>query len=156
MDAAGEGLAVLAFAALWLVVAEYGYVAAAELYGWRTRSLLMPLLTRAGRPASDVPAATRASTVAAAVTSYLLSVYGFSVAFFFVSLGTPAAFTQRLGLSDALYFSVVTAATVGYGDIAPVAGIARVLVIVEILMSFGYAVFIFSALATGGRSQQGG
>ena len=37
------------------------------------------------------------------------------------------------GIGDALYFSVVTMATVGYGDIVPVGHAARLLSVLEIL-----------------------
>lgn len=38
----------------------------------------------------------------------------------------------------AYYFSVVTAATVGYGDITPKPGLGRVLTVVEILLAVGF------------------
>jgi hypothetical protein len=51
-----------------------------------------------------------------------------------------AAFNRSLGTLDAIYFSVVTAATVGYGDIQVLAGgirvyIAELLIISEIILS---------------------
>lgn len=36
------------------------------------------------------------------------------------------------GIGDALYFSAITIATVGYGDIVPLTGLARSLVVYEI------------------------
>jgi hypothetical protein len=44
--------------------------------------------------------------------------------------------------SDAFYFSAVTAATVGYGDITPSPGIGRLLVTVQILASIGFMAMI--------------
>lgn len=51
------------------------------------------------------------------------------------SLHSPAAFGEKInGFGDALYFSTVTIATVGYGDIYPMDGVARVIVCLEIFL----------------------
>jgi hypothetical protein len=87
--------------------------------------------------------------------SYLVALYGFAVAYAFVSRANPGAFTgKRLDLLSAVYFSVVTAATVGYGDIAPVSEAARMLVVAEILCSLIYGIFFFSVLAGGIRERR--
>jgi len=44
-------------------------------------------------------------------------------------------------VSEFFYFSVTTFATVGFGDIVPVSGIARILVLLEISLSFLIIVF---------------
>jgi hypothetical protein len=44
------------------------------------------------------------------------------------------AFTESLSRTDALYFTVTTFATVGFGDIAPKTELARVLVTVQMLI----------------------
>ena len=46
--------------------------------------------------------------------------------------------------SDALYFSIVTAATVGFGDITPSPGLGRFLVTVEILASLFFIATVVS------------
>jgi len=45
-------------------------------------------------------------------------------------------------------FSVMTAATVGFGDIVPLSIMARSIVILEVLLTFLYAVFLCSVLAS--------
>jgi hypothetical protein len=73
---------------------------------------------------------------ALAVLSLLVSlvIVGFSGSYYSISLrsgGFPAIHTRL----DALYFTVVTLGTVGYGDIAPVSQGARALVTFQILVN---------------------
>ncbi|MEU6123697.1 potassium channel family protein [Streptomyces sp. NPDC047123] len=55
---------------------------------------------------------------------------------YFVLARQPGEFTGLRTRVDALYFTVVTLATVGYGDITPTGQSARVLTILQILYSF--------------------
>ncbi|WP_216643604.1 potassium channel family protein [Spiribacter salilacus] len=54
---------------------------------------------------------------------------------------------------DALYFSVMTIATVGYGDLAPVTTIGRLFTIVYVLIGLGIFIAAASALAAAILSQ---
>ncbi|MFC7481184.1 potassium channel family protein [Luedemannella flava] len=53
--------------------------------------------------------------------------------------------------SDLLYLSVITLCTVGYGDITPVSGLARALVVMESLIGQLYLVSIVAAVIGGWR-----
>jgi Ion channel len=68
-----------------------------------------------------------------------------------VSTNAPTAAVISLGQLDAVYFSVVTAATVGYGDITPVRPLTKWLVMAEILSGIlllvGIVSFIISRIA---------
>lgn len=73
---------------------------------------------------------------ALAVLSLLVSlvIVGFAGSYYSISIysdGFPAIHTRM----DALYFTVVTLGTVGYGDIAPVSQNARALVTFQILVN---------------------
>jgi hypothetical protein len=62
--------------------------------------------------------------------------------------GAEKAFSQPLvRFPDALYFSTVTLSTAGYGDIAPVSDLARMMVSLEIVISFGLLGFLLSRVA---------
>ena len=62
----------------------------------------------------------RAEAVVGCFLSYVLTVYGFGLAYLFVSRAAPTAFAPtQLTLFTAVYFSLTTAATVGFGDITP-------------------------------------
>jgi voltage-gated potassium channel len=58
------------------------------------------------------------------------------------------AFTEPLGRTDGLYFTVTVFATVGFGDIAPVTEMARVLVTIQMLVGL-LAVGLIAKLALG-------
>lgn len=51
-----------------------------------------------------------------------------------------------LGFFDFLYFSLVTATTLGYGDIVPVTPAARVVVCIEVLLGIGWITVVFAAV----------
>jgi hypothetical protein len=62
--------------------------------------------------------------------------------------GAEKAFTQPLvRFPDAMYFSTVTLSTAGYGDIAPVSDLARAMVSLEMVISFGLLGFVLSRVA---------
>ena len=86
-------------------------------------------------------------TVIAAVTSYFLTIYVFALLYESLSAANPQRFNVALELSTSLYFSVVTIATVGYGDILANGRFARSLVSIEILVGVGYQIFFFSIIA---------
>ncbi|MFD2792445.1 potassium channel family protein [Promicromonospora vindobonensis] len=58
----------------------------------------------------------------------------FASTYFMISFQTPATFSEPLTRSDALYFTVTTFATVGFGDIAPRAELVRLLVSGQVLL----------------------
>jgi voltage-gated potassium channel len=60
----------------------------------------------------------------------------------FVVLGSPA----RIGFADALYFSVITIATVGYGDITPAGPLVRGLAAIEVVLGLLLLLFGFSEI----------
>ena len=58
----------------------------------------------------------------------------FAATYFTVAHAEVGSFTQHLSRTDALYFTVTTFATVGYGDITPRTELARVLVMLQMLL----------------------
>jgi hypothetical protein len=58
-------------------------------------------------------------------------------------------FVEGWGLLDALYFCVVTSATVGFGDLTPTTDLAKAFTIVYIFVSVGMLVLVLSRLAGG-------
>ena len=80
--------------------------------------------------------------------AFVLAAFCFSVLYVFIArLQGPAAFSADLTLGEALYFSIVTMTTTGYGDISPRSGWAKFLVSVQILFGFLYNVLFFSIFA---------
>jgi hypothetical protein len=72
---------------------------------------------------------------------------GFSIAYLDLSQSNPSAFNVPLTPISALYFSIITFATVGYGDIFPAIDLTRLLVSLEIIIAMLYTILIFSVIA---------
>lgn len=89
--------------------------------------------------AAEVPQVRAAEAVVETVLMFL-----FLFAFLYTSMSTtdPFAFTERLSRMDALYFTTVTFATVGYGDITPVSQLARAVVTVQMIAGLGALVLV--------------
>jgi hypothetical protein len=60
--------------------------------------------------------------------------------------GALSGVSPSPSIGEFLYFSLVTAATVGYGDIAPRSGWARLTASMEITMSLGWTIVVFAAI----------
>ena len=128
-------LAVPALLGLWLAP-----VVSSPMLNVASRVLLAAFLVlTAVTLVLDLAYASRvsANTLYAAICAYFLIALVFAVAYGLVERLRPGSFTAvsaNLNLgpdSDFIYFSLVTIATLGYGDIAPVAGVARVLASLE-------------------------
>ncbi|MET9443628.1 potassium channel family protein [Streptomyces sp. NPDC006610] len=87
---------------------------------------------------------TRSGLVIAVLLS--LSVLVFAAGYF-VLARRPGAFTGLETRVDALYFTLVTLATIGYGDITPRGQAARGTVVVQILYSFVFLTAAATALS---------
>ena len=88
-------------------------------------------------------------------TAYALAILCFSVLYVYLVRRDEAAFSEILKFGDAIYFSVVTMTTTGYGDISPKSGLARALVCIQILFGFLYNILFFSIFAgLAGRRRQ--
>lgn len=96
----------------------------------------------------------RTFDIASVAASYAVTCTSFAVLYSIISDFNPAAFNQPsgrqgdIGLGTALYFSVVTITTTGYGDISPASSLARAAACWEIVSGLLYQVFIFSLAAS--------
>ncbi len=98
-----------------------GLAAVAALLTWQARAI-----TRDPHP--------RARAFEALATSFPIAILVFATTYFLMGQADPANFTQPITRIDALYFTVVTFATVGFGDVTPVSEIARLAVTVQIVV----------------------
>jgi hypothetical protein len=74
-----------------------------------------------------------AERICAALDAYLLAGLTFGVACWLLEISQPGSFrgVEPYDLSSLIYFSFVTIATLGYGDIVPVSDAARALAVLE-------------------------
>ena len=77
------------------------------------------------------PGVRAAEALATTVPLFLLL---FASAYFAMGRASPASFSEHLTRTDALYFTVVTFSTVGYGDITGVSQAARLVVTAQIIL----------------------
>lgn len=100
-----------------------------------------------------------AHRIAAAVTVYLLLGLIWAELYRLVELMSPGAFripeNESLTVATFVYFSFVTLATLGYGDITPANIIARDLAILEAIMGQLYLVILISRLVSEHTANQG-
>jgi voltage-gated potassium channel len=88
---------------------------------------------------ADLPQLRAAEALVVALALFLALFAGVYV---LLSHLDPGSFTEPVGRTAGLYFAIVTLGTVGYGDIAPVTGFARVLVSVQVLVDLAFLTFL--------------
>ena len=128
-DAAKAGVFAIWFYLIWRIAG-----AIQGIYGAQSARYLE--LTPVWRILLDVTAA------------FLLAAFCFAVLYvYIVRVQGPDAFSADLNLGEALYFSIVTMTTTGFGDVSPKSGWAKFVVSVQILFGFLYNVLFFSIFA---------
>ena len=96
----------------------------------------------------------KAADVATVAVSYAVTCTSFSLIYLVISdfnagaFNLPAHSQRPMSLGTAIYFSVVTITTTGYGDISPASSMARAAACWEIITGLLYQVFIFSLAAS--------
>jgi voltage-gated potassium channel len=98
-----------------------GLVVFAGVMSWEIRSILR----------SRYPGVQAVQALAIAAPLFLLI---FASTYFLMSGGGSTNFSQSMTRTDALYFTVTTFATVGYGDITATSQLARVIVTVQMIL----------------------
>ena len=87
-----------------------------------------------------------ANVMLGVVSVYLLLAIMWSIFYAFLNVFLPGAFFNADSWPDFIYFSFITLTTLGYGDIAPVAGPARSLAILEVLTGVVFTTIILAHL----------
>jgi voltage-gated potassium channel len=97
-----------------------GLGAFAAVIAWQVRAIL----------ASDVPRLRAVQAVAIGLPMLLLL---FASAYLRISHDAPDSFSEALGRTDSLYFTVTVFTTVGFGDITPRSELARILTMIQMI-----------------------
>jgi len=138
--------AALLYLMLWANISVYLMRAARHLYGLEDKWIL-PFY--GGSTPSQLALVWRKGVVVLILRSFVFAIYAYSLTYVAISRWQSYSFNVGpLTLPTATYFSIVTIATAGYGDIYPTSGLARAAVCTEILFSLSFGVFIFSLIAS--------
>lgn len=104
-----------------LILLGVGLLALVPAVAWEVRAII----------AAEMPRLRAIQTVAVGLPLLLLL---FASAYVVIAGAEPGSFTQELGHTDALYFTVTVFSTVGFGDIAPVREVARIVTTLQMVM----------------------
>ncbi|MFK4145979.1 ion channel [Streptomyces sp. NPDC004065] len=99
----------------------------------------------------------RLKAVEALATTLPLFLLLFSSAYYLLDHAVPGSFTERLTRTDALYFTLTTFTTVGYGDITARSQTGRVLAMLQMaggLLLVGVAARVLTSAIQAGLRQQ--
>ena len=146
LDPLGQGLALVASAIL-----------IAALVVWAVRDIVLLLMDIALVFETVAARLDRlVMPVTAFLTFYSLLVVAFACFYRIAEMSMGAALflvhnhPQQLSFSEALYFSVITLATVGYGDITPAGAAVRALATLEVVAGLLLLLFGFSEIMRSG------
>ena len=103
---------------------------------------------------SRYPGVRAVEALAVAAPLFLLV---FASTYFLMSSGGSSNFSQSMNRTDALYFTVTTFATVGFGDITATSQLARLMVTVQMILDLlilGFGLRAFLGAVHMGRERQ--
>jgi hypothetical protein len=110
-----------------------------------TTWLLLVGVVRSPRVTGDV--------LAGALASFIMAGLAFAVVYGVIEARGPGAFTapglEPAAFPDLVYFSFVTLLTIGFGDVTPVAPLARAVVLFEGLFGVMFTTIVMAALVAG-------
>jgi voltage-gated potassium channel len=127
------------------LVLAAGLVVLAGIAAWEVRAIV----------GADYPVVRAIEALGFTVPLFLLL---FSMVYFLMEHHSPGNFSQPLTRTDALYFTVTTFSTVGYGDITARSQAARLVVTLQMLADLvvlGFGVKVFLGAAQTGRRRRG-
>jgi hypothetical protein len=104
---------------------------------------------------SPIPAVEAVATIAITVPMFLIL---FSTTYYLTSEADPTRFSQPLTRLDALYFTVTTFATVGFGDITATSETGRAVVTVQMVLGLvlvGLIARVLVGAVQAAKSRQG-
>jgi hypothetical protein len=125
------------------VLLAIGLVALLAVASWQVRSII----------SAKYPTVRAVGALATTVPLFLLL---FAAAYYVMAKTSPASFSAPLTRTDALYFTVTTFSTVGYGDITAVGQSARLIVTTQMILDLlilGLGIRVFIGAVQRGRQR---
>lgn len=103
-------------------------------------------------------AAPRLKAVEALAATLVLFLVLFASAYYLLDRASPGSFTEPLSRTDALYFTLTTFSTVGFGDIAARSETGRVMAMLQMaggLLLVGFAARVLASAVQAGLRRKG-
>ena len=125
------------------VLLAIGLVILLSVAAWQVRTIIR----------ARYPTVRAVGALATTVPLFLLL---FALTYFLMARTTPDSFSDHLTRTDALYFTVTTFSTVGYGDITAVSEPARLVVMAQMildLLALGLGIRVFTGAVQRGRQR---
>ena len=125
------------------VLLAIGLVVLLAVSAWQVRAII----------SAKYPAVRAAGALATTAPLFLLL---FAATYFLMAKTSPASFSDHLTRTDALYFTVTTFSTVGFGDITAVSESARLVVTAQMildLLALGLGIRVFIGAVQRGRQR---
>lgn len=150
-------LAVVMLTVLLRMVARWLHVEAAATTATLLEVTLAVFAAKAALRFALMSGKVNSERLSAALSAYLLAGHFFAITYFQVEQLRPGSFAiagvatlpAQLDLQTAIYFSYVTLATLGYGDISPLTPTARGLAISEAILGQLYLAVLVARLVGG-------
>jgi voltage-gated potassium channel len=125
------------------VLLAIGLVALLAVASWQVRTII----------SAKYPTVRAVGALATTVPLFLLL---FAAAYYLMAKTSPSSFSDHLTRTDALYFTVTTFSTVGFGDITAVSQSARLMVTTQMILDLlilGLGIRVFIGAVQRGRQR---
>jgi hypothetical protein len=103
-----------------------------KLLGYLLLLMVLAVLAVGSIMRADHPALRAVTALSAIIPLYIVL---FAAGYYVLAVGQPQSFTQPISRTDALYFTITVFSTVGFGDIAPVTEVARIITTVQMVVN---------------------
>ena len=118
--------------------------AVVKLLGYLLMLMVLALLAVRSIMSASYPGLRAITALSAIIPLYIML---FAAGYYSLAVGQPQSFSQLLTRTDSLYFTITVFSTVGFGDIAPVTELARIITTVQMVLNLLILGVLLNAVA---------